>query len=513
MADASGARQGKYRLPLTIALNYAAQMYVALLAIVMVPVYLGLLGAEAYGLVAFLAMVHAWSQMLDFGFSATASREASRHLAGTSPAGVFRRLLRGLELLFWPVGALLLAALVASSGRIASGWLQPRELSAGQVELALTLMACAVALRWISGLYRGVLVGLERQIWLNGFVAAAASVRFIGVLPVLWAVSERVTAFFVYEAVVSLVELAVLVATCRRALPASPRGGARLRGTGKVLRGRLRFAASIGVASVVWVAVNQIDKAVISARLRLDDFGVFSAAVLIAGGISLLSAAVAQAVLPRLTQLAERRAEAELLALYRHTTRWAVVVGAPLTLVLAIFPAQVLTAWTGQPAFAQRFAEILSLYSVGNGFMALSAFTYALQYARGDLRLHLRGNIALGVTLPPALAYAGWHFGPIGTGWVWAAFNCGYFFLWSWLVHRRFAPGLHWRWLWREVGLASLAAAAVALAAALAVPWPQDRFGVLAGLMAVGLAMVAAAALAARPRGQRKQAPAPDVTG
>ena len=52
-----------------IAVNYASQVYVALIGIAMVPLYLKYMGIEAWGLVGFFAMVQAWSQVLDFGFS------------------------------------------------------------------------------------------------------------------------------------------------------------------------------------------------------------------------------------------------------------------------------------------------------------------------------------------------------------------------------------------------------------------------------------------------------------
>lgn len=45
--------------------NYLSQIYVSLVGIVMVPVYVKYMGAEAYGLIGFYAMLQAWFQLLD----------------------------------------------------------------------------------------------------------------------------------------------------------------------------------------------------------------------------------------------------------------------------------------------------------------------------------------------------------------------------------------------------------------------------------------------------------------
>ncbi|MGH9879537.1 MAG: oligosaccharide flippase family protein, partial [Nitrososphaerales archaeon] len=58
--------------------NYASQIYVTLIGIVMVPLYVRYMGAEAYGLVGFFAMLQAWFQLLDMGLTPTMARETAR---------------------------------------------------------------------------------------------------------------------------------------------------------------------------------------------------------------------------------------------------------------------------------------------------------------------------------------------------------------------------------------------------------------------------------------------------
>ena len=59
------------------ALSYAGQAYALLVGILIMPFYLSHLGAEAYGLIGFFAVMQAWLQLLDAGLSPSLVRAPS----------------------------------------------------------------------------------------------------------------------------------------------------------------------------------------------------------------------------------------------------------------------------------------------------------------------------------------------------------------------------------------------------------------------------------------------------
>ncbi len=71
--------------------NYASQIYVMVVGIVMVPLYIEYMGAEAYGLVGFFAMLQTWFQLLDIGLTPTMAREMARFQGGATDALSLRR--------------------------------------------------------------------------------------------------------------------------------------------------------------------------------------------------------------------------------------------------------------------------------------------------------------------------------------------------------------------------------------------------------------------------------------
>jgi len=474
--------------------SYVSQSYVAVIGIIMVPMYVTYMGAEAYGLVGFFAVLQAWFQLLDVGLTPTMSRETSRYRGGATDALSLHRLLRALEGIFIVAALLGAAAIVAGADSIASQWLRVQQLPQDEVRHAIMLMAFIVALRWVSSLYRGAISGFERLVWLNSFNSAIATARFVFVIPLFVFVGTSPTQFFAYQLVIAVIELVVLVAQTYRLLP-------KLDGKGRTpwqwqpLQGVLKFSLSVAFAGSVWVLVTQTDKLILSKLLLLSDYAYFTLAVLVSGGILLVSTPISGALLPRMTRLNAEGDEGGLIRLYRNATQLVGIAAIPAALVLAFFPEQVLWAWTGDPVVASKAAPVLTLYSFGNGLLALAAFPYYLQFAKGDLKLHLIGNALFVVMFIPLLIWAVSAYGMVGAGYAWIVANLLPFVVWLPIVHRRFVKGLHAKWLLVDVLPITVLPIALAIGLRQLLEWPTSRVIVALELVMIGLTLCTASAV------------------
>ena len=481
--------------------SYATHIYVTLVGILILPLYLKYMGAEAYGLVGFFTMLQAWFNLLDMGLTPTVARETARFHGGATDALSYRRLLRALQLIFFTAALLGGGAVFMFSGVIADRWLNVQTLPLAQVQLALQLMAVGVAMRWMSGLYRGCISGSERLVWLGGFNAFVATLRFVGVLPVLIWVGHTPTVFFTYQLLVAVVELAGLAAKSYRLFPAVPQG--QLLGWSPAslfapIKPVLKFSLSIAFTSSVWVLVTQTDKLVLSKLLPLAEYGYFTLAVLAASGVMMISGPISGALLPRMARLQAEGDEAGLIALYRNATQMVAVIAIPACLVLAFFAEQVLWVWTGDAHAAAQAAPVLCLYALGNGFLAMAAFPYYLQFAKGDLKLHLIGNAIFLLLLIPSLVWATWKYGATGAGYAWAGSNAFYFLTWVPLVHRRFVKGLHRQWLAQDLSFVLLPGLLTASGLHALLRFPQGRAEVLALMLLTGVAVLIISAVGSR---------------
>jgi O-antigen/teichoic acid export membrane protein len=430
--------------------NYAGQIYVTLIGIVMVPMYIKYMGAEAYGLVGFFAMLQMWFSMLDMGLSPTMARETARYRGGAIDALIYRRLVRALEGVFLVVAIVGGTTLYIASDYIAKTWLQASQLPISEVKTALQIMAVITALRWMSGIYRSTISGSEKLVWLSTFNSMIATLRFVGVLPLLLFVGATPTIFFSFQVGVALLELTLLIFFAYRHLPNMP-WGQRLSWKWAPLQPVLKFSMTIAFASAVGVLVTQTDKLVLSGILNLADYGHFTLAVLAASGVMMISGPVSAAIMPRMSKLEAEADYAGIIHVYRQATQLVAVLAGATTTTVVFCAEPLLWAWTGDKLLAHQVSPIVIWYALGNSIFAVAGFPYFLQYAKGDLRLHLIGNAVFILIFAPLIIWVATKYGVVGAGYVWFGMNMLSFIAWLPLVHRKFAPGINLKWYFRDI--------------------------------------------------------------
>lgn len=430
--------------------NYVSQIYVTIISIIMVPMYIRYMGAEAYGLVGFYAMLQAWFMLLDMGLTPTMARETSRFRGGAIDALSYRRLVRALEGIFLVMALIGGTAMFAASSYIAHDWLQASQLPIAEVQTALKLIAIIIAMRWMCGLYRSVISGSERLVWLGGYNSIIATFRFIVILPVLMFVDVTPTVFFSFQFGVAVIEFAGLLFYAYYLLPDVPRGR-QLPWSWSPLKPVLKFSLIIAFTSSVWVLVTQTDKLVLSKILPLADYGYFTLAVLASSGVMIISGPVSGAIMPRMSKLEAEGDHAGLIRVYRQATQLVAILAGSTSITMVFCAEPLLWAWTGDKLLAHQAAPIVILYALGNGILAVAAFPYYLQYAKGDLRLHLIGNALFVVLLVPTIIWVASRYGGVGAGYVWLGMNLLSFVAWLPLVHNKFEPGLNSKWYSQDI--------------------------------------------------------------
>lgn len=440
--------------------GYISHIYVTVIGIVMVPLYLQYMTAEAYGLVGFFAMLQAWFNLLDMGLTPTISRETARFRGGATDALSFRRLVRALEGIFLGLAVLGGGAIFLAADFIANDWLKASLLPIAEVRASIELIAVIIALRWMAGLYRGAISGAELQVWLSGFNTFFATLRFVGVLLVLMYIGGKPSYFFKYQLGVAILEFFVLLLKTYLLLPSIPKA-IYLPWSWAPLKSVLKFSLTIAFTSSVWVMVTQLDKLVLSKLLKLTEYGYFTLAVLVANGIMTISSPISTAIMPRMVRLEAEGNHNGLISVYRQSTQLVTVIAGATAVTVAFWSERILWAWTGNPVLAAHASPILILYAIGNALLAVCAFPYYLQYAKGDLKLHLIGNIWFVVFMIPAIIWAANEYGGVGAAYVWLIVNALYFIAWIPIVHNRFAKGLNWDWylidvlvIWYNITLA-----------------------------------------------------------
>ncbi len=477
--------------------NYVGQFYIALIGIFLVPVYVKYMGAEAYGLIGFYAMMQTWFFMLDMGLTPTIARETARFQGGGVDAIHLRQLFRLLEGVFLIVALIGAVSIIASSELIANEWLKVNELSTREVTNSLELMAVIIALRWMGGLYRSAITGFERLVWLNFFNVYIATFRFVFIVPILIYIDATPTTFFSYQLIVAILELVISYVMLYKLMPKVVIKNVIW--NWEPLRASLKFSLSVAFTSLVWVIVTQSDKLLLSGLIPLADYAYFSMAVLLASGVMIISRPISGALLPRMTALNAEGNQLKLIQLYRNATQLVAIISIPSVLMLSFFSEHILYAWTEDAKIASEAALVLTLYALGNGIMVLTAFPYYLQYAQGQLKLHLIGNAIFVIFFIPFIYYLVITYGVVGAGYAWIISNLMFFLIYVPIVHYKFARGIHMKWLISDIGFIGALSLGFIVVINHFVKWPQDQY-----LLAANLLLVLACAIVIASMGSSK---------
>ena len=492
------------RLRNNILANFAGQAWTVAVSLVFVPFYIRLLGAESYGLVGFMLSLQALSYVLDLGLSATLNRELARRSLASAGIADAHDLLRTFEWVVLPTCAISALAIVALSGPIAHGWLQPTSLGAVRTQHAIQLMGVAIALQWPSSFYAGGLNGLERQLQLNLLNALFATLRAGGAVLVLWRVESTIEAYVWWQIAVSIAQSTASHVVLWRALPSPAR---RPVFRPRFLRQSGVFAAGTFAVSALGLLIMQADRIALSSQRPLAELGYYTLAVTVAAGLGRLVQPFFTALFPRYSRLVGAGEEAQLRQLYHESTQYLVVLAGTAAVVMAFFARDLLMLWTQDAHVAAIAATPLSLLVLGSALNGLLNLPYALQLAFGQTSLSLRLNLVGAAIVVPASWWAVGKFGMTGAAGTWFAFNLAYIVIGAPLMHAPLLRGQSVRWFVTDVVPPLVMAMLFAAACKLLLPDGNSRWFPLARLIvASGVALLAAAMAASAARARFMEA-------
>jgi O-antigen/teichoic acid export membrane protein len=472
------------RLRRNIVANYLGQGWAAVIGIAFIPVYIRYLGVEAYGLIGFFAVIQTWLAVLDAGLTPTLQREMARFTAGAHSVQSICNLLRSIEVLCLGVAAAAGMAVWAASGFLAESWLNAETIPVSVVAQATSVMALVIALRFGESVYRGALLGLQHHVWLNTVTAAIATLRYGGAAVIVAWISPTVGAFFLWQAVVSIISVAALALSVRHFIPRPP---GRARFTLAALTPTWKFSLGTLGISFLGLLLTQVDKVLLSRMLSLELFGYYTLAILMAGVSSMLVTPLMQSTYPRFIEFATRDDEVGAARFYHRNAQLVANLAAPLAAVLCFFSEGLVYAWSGDVALASSVAPILSVVVLGVFLNQMLLPAHNLLLAHGRTRL-LVGFLAVAVCLlVPTMLWVVSRFGVMGAAWTTVVLYAGYVVVVIQLMHRDLLPREKWKWFGWDFLLPASGAFAAAWAMTALEPAPHaDRLLWIGFLMLSG---------------------------
>lgn len=485
------------RLSTDVTVTLLARVLPGLLSLVAVPVYVRLLGARGYAVIGLFLTLQSIIGLLDFGMSATVTREVAWEVGRGGSQTQLDIILRTFRApLLWLSAAITMLAVVA--GRVLlSSVFGDRIEAAGLDAFDALLLVLAIGLRFPLSVYTGFLAGVGRlsaggTIVMTGDVSRVAST----LVAVYW--TRSLTAFFVVHCLTSVAMLWSAARSCRREL--GPVGPRRNRPDWSLLAAARPLIIGSGMLSLLFVGANSIDKLVLPRFATVEEFGAYVALGQLAVVPFMVVHAIWTAGHPRLLSVLAGADAAAAAGIF------GMMAGAMASLACAAIVFVVGSAnwlalhWLGERARMPTGAAILALLTLGYVAAGLSHLALSIQQARKTMASAACSLIAYLCVAGAVLLLVPAVRNPVGCAALWCSVYSGYMLAGA-MAFRGPDGRLGRIWLYRL-----LTPLLLSIAGGFAVQATMERLPELLQPMAAALAALVALVLVAATNQQLRSA-------
>ena len=402
-----------------LVISILSRGWAAALALLAVPVYLRLIGVEAYGVVGLFTSFSILVGFLDLGLGATLTRELAKLSARAGTLADGRDVVRTFELAYALIALLIGLLVILCSVPVAQHWVQAQTLDRSEIAYALALAGVALACQWPTNLYSAGLAGVHRQAQVGIATMAFATFRVAFTLAAVWW-KPSLESFFYAQIASMLLQTSGMRWLLWRALVLV---GHQPQPRMSIVRSSFHFAGGMTGITITTIILTQTDKLILSKVLNLGDFGIYVVAGTLATGLYMLISPMFSVMYPRFSSLVHAGDTHKLIDLFHTSSQVMAVLVIPVAIVVAVFAHQALYLWTGDIHLSQQGAGILGFLILGNALNGLMNIPYAIQIAFGWTSLPFWLNVIYITTLVPAILWATINYGAVGAAAVWLLLN------------------------------------------------------------------------------------------
>lgn len=432
--------------------SMASRAVSACVVLVATPVYLRMLGAEAYGLVGFYASLLASTIFLEQIFSPLIIRTLASSKAVGMDASVVWGRFATFEKLVLSVAVLLGMFVLSASGLFSSGLLSTQVLTPAELLASLHAMALLLVCQWPTLYYGAALAGLSDQVFLNTTRAVVSMVQWGGGILFLALMSPSVELLFYWHAFWFFSQGILWRQRILMKISPSQRTG---RWDAGIFREGWRYALGTLTIGITGTILTQADKFWIAKLAPLAEFAAYSLSFTAASVVTLFIAQPAMTVaLPHFVSKIATESSSSVAQEYRRWTQLIVLCTVPLVGILVFHTEPLLLLWFGDGSvLIQGAIGYIPLVALGTLLNVIMMLPFNMQLAHGWSSLSARKNLVAAPLFLMLLWYLTPEWGPITGAWLWLALNLGYFLIEVPLMHRKILKDVLWPWWTQDTTL------------------------------------------------------------
>ncbi|WP_312188624.1 oligosaccharide flippase family protein [Leclercia sp.] len=426
---------------------YLARIYTAIIAVVMIPFLIKILGTESYGLIGYFVVVQACLSIFDAGIGGVLTRQAILSKDNRNDFDKFIKIFYKAVILFFCISAFIwLCGQFFSNSLV--GMLNST-LSKETISKSIALMLMIFAVKYFQGPFRSILLASERQVLLTTLNVIYMTLSQVAVYYFLIYSHSGILLYFKLQLLFSALNSAMIIYFGLKTLTIIKKN---IKSTeqfkGSVIstnfRTMLLFAFQLSVLSILWVMVNQSDKLTLAKYLPLDEYAHYTIAISFVSMLSVLSDPLNQFLQPRLTGLYHGKDYQKYSRILSRSFDFILLLTMPLSIFLFFYSQELVYIWAKDYPLAIRISNYLPWLFMGGVFAVYSNFVFLVLYSIGKLKLHTIVYATFSIVIVPMNFYFAKFYLGEGTSRFYLLNSVFLFIVWGgYVFNKYFNKGLH----------------------------------------------------------------------
>ncbi|EMO2483112.1 MULTISPECIES: lipopolysaccharide biosynthesis protein [Citrobacter] len=377
-----------------ISILYASQLYRAAFPLMLVPLIIGLLGTERYGIVSFFTMLITLMGLLDAGISGTFVKLiATNKYQLASYTKVVKLFLKVF------LGFVFIACTVAfifnySSIYIVNDWLKT-SLSNDETVFCIKIIGIILALLYLRSYLQSFINGMERQDLIAIWGMVYTTCFYGGGYVVLAFYSNSLSAFFKVLLTLSIIDV-IVTAYCvyyvihkhSKQLGEGCSGNNSAESEDIAFSKVIKFSLQLSGLSMIWVVASQVDKIALSTYTTLTNYTQYQIGSQLSAVVLTLVIPLSQILLPRLSALIKEKKESQFVAIFTYSSIAYVVILGPLVPYMFIFGSDLIALWLKNDVLGNTVNQYAKWLVSATFFAGIMNFVFILLYSTGKLKYH-----------------------------------------------------------------------------------------------------------------------------
>jgi len=398
--------------------NFFGRIWGLISVFIFVPIYIRFLGIELYGLVSFFATLQSVLFLLDLGLSATLRRQFSSGEESIENQKSKYKLLRSIEFCYLIIIVLIICVTYFGAGAVVSKWLNIGNIEPDIAITAIRLMGLSIALQFLSSLYFGGLLGLEKQVIANVYQIGWSTLKNVCVIFILWLISPDIRLFYVWFTFVDLVYLILLRKRIKGELSVDSSYIWKLHELYN-LRSIWQYASGIFIISIISALNFQLDKIMISKVLPISELGIYNLAFSLSQLPLILVNAAAISIFSRFVYYYSINEINRQQTLFLLAYRILGIITISISISMCFYVQDLFLVWTGNPEITSRVWVPAIILIAGSMFLTFQIMPFNLVLSQGVTRINTFFGTLNIIILFPLLYFLVNKYGIIGAASSW----------------------------------------------------------------------------------------------